>query len=58
MRVKKPLKKAEIIPRAGDQIVKKLRMPVANPPEMIHMSVDWKKEYDGSIVVEAREVSA
>lgn len=58
MRVKKPLKKAEIILRAGDQIVKKLRMPVANPPEMIHMDVDWKKEYDGPVVVEAREALA
>lgn len=58
MRVRRPLKKAEITLRAGDQIVRKLRMPVANPPEMIHMDVDWKKEYDGPIVVEAREVGA
>lgn len=58
MRVRRPLKKAEITLKAGDQVVKKVRMPVANPPEMIHMNVDWKKEYDGPVVIDAREVRA
>lgn len=58
MRVRRPLKKAEITLWADDQIVKKVRMPVANPPEMVHMNVDWKKEYNGPVVIDAREVGA
>ena len=32
-----------------------MRLPVANPPEMISMTVDWKKEYAGDIVMEGKE---
>ena len=39
----------------GGREIKTLRLPVANPPEMISMTVDWKKEYAGDIVMEGKE---
>ena len=47
--------KPTIRPTCGGREIKTMRLPVANPPEMISMTVDWKKEYTGEVVMEGKE---
>ena len=39
----------------GGEVIKSMKLPVANPPEMVSMTVDWKKEYAGEVVMEGKE---
>lgn len=55
MRVRTSLKKPVIQLTCQGEVIKALRLPVANPPEMIAMTFDWKKEYEGELVMEGRE---
>lgn len=55
MRVKKPLQKAVISLTCDGEVIGKIKLPVANPPEMVSMTVDWKEEYRGKLVMEGRE---
>lgn len=55
MRVKKSMDKPTIRLTCGGREIKTMRLPVANPPEMISMTVDWKKEYTGEVVMEGKE---
>lgn len=55
MRVKRPMEKAVICLKCDDRIIGTVRLPVANPPEMVSMTVDWREEYTGRLVMEGRE---
>lgn len=55
MRVKRSMERPVIRLTCGGREIKTMRLPVANPPEMISMTVDWKKEYAGDIVMEGKE---
>lgn len=55
MRVKRPLQKAVISLSCDGEVIGKIKLPVANPPEMVSMTVDWKEEYRGKLVMEGRE---
>ncbi len=55
MRVQRPMKKAVISLKCNGEVVKSIKLPVANPPEMVSMTVDWKEEYTGEIVMEGKE---
>lgn len=55
MRVKKSLNKPTIRLTCGGEVIKSMKLPVANPPEMVSMTVDWKKEYTGEVVMEGKE---
>lgn len=55
MRVKRPLQKAVISLTCDGEVIGKIKLPVANPPEMVSMTVDWKEEYRGKLVMEGRE---
>lgn len=55
MRVKRPLQKAVISLNCDGEVIGKIKLPVANPPEMVSMTVDWKEEYRGKLVMEGRE---
>lgn len=55
MRVKRPLQKAVISLKCDGEVIGKIKLPVANPPEMVSMTVDWKEEYRGKLVMEGRE---
>ena len=55
MRVKKSMDKPTIRLTCGGEVIKSMKLPVANPPEMVSMTVDWKKEYAGEVVMEGKE---
>lgn len=55
MRVKKSLDKPTIRLTCGGEVIKSMKLPVTNPPEMVSMTVDWKKEYTGEVVMEGKE---
>ena len=55
MRVSRPMKKAVITLTCNGEEIKSVKLPVANPPEMVSMTVDWKEEYAGEIVMEGKE---
>lgn len=55
MRVKKSMEKPTISLTCNGKIIRSVKLPVANPPEMVSMTVDWKKEYIGEIVMEGKE---
>lgn len=55
MRVKQSLDKPTIQLICNGEVIGKKKLPVANPPEMISLTVDWKKEYTGEIVMEGKE---
>ena len=55
MRVKKSMEKPAIRLLCNGEVIKSMKLPVANPPEMVSMTVDWKKEYTGEIVMEGKE---
>lgn len=57
MRVRKPLVKPTIQLLCGGEVIGKKKMAVANPPEMVSITVDWKKHYSGDLVMEGREES-
>lgn len=56
MRVRKPLNQPVIKLLCNGEVIAKKKLPVANPPEMISLTVNWKKEYTGEIVMEGKEV--
>lgn len=55
MRVKKSMEKPTISLTCNGKVIRSVKLPVANPPEMVSMTVDWKKEYIGEIVMEGKE---
>ena len=55
MRVKKPLNKPVIRLLCDGQVIGSKKLVVANPPEMVSLTVDWKKEYTGRVVMEGKE---
>lgn len=55
MRVRKPMNKPEIRLSCNGETIKAVKLPVAHPPEMIALSVDWKEEYTGRLVIEGKE---
>lgn len=55
MRVKKSMEKLTIRLLCDGEVIKAMKLLVANPPEMVSMTVDWKKEYKGEIVMEGKE---
>lgn len=58
MRVKKSMEHPEISLTCDGKTIKTQKLLVAHPPEMISMTVDWKEEYTGKLVMEGREVQA
>ena len=56
MRVKKSMEHPEISLTCDGKTIKTQKLLVAHPPEMISMTVDWKEEYTGKLVMEGREV--
>ena len=55
MRVKKPMENVRIDLSHEGGIIQTLKLPVAHPPEMISMTVDWKEEYQQGLCMEGRE---
>jgi NADPH-dependent 2,4-dienoyl-CoA reductase/sulfur reductase-like enzyme len=55
MRVRKSMIKPTIRLVCNGDVVKSIKLSVANPPEMVSLTVDWKKEYKGEIVIEGKE---
>ena len=58
MRVKKPLEHPVIQLVCDGEVIAKKKLVVANPPEMISLTADWKKEFHGQakkVVMEAKE---
>lgn len=55
MRVRKTLEKPTIQLLCNGEVIGKKKMPVANPPEMVSITVDWKDTYTGEIVMEGKE---
>ena len=58
MRVKKPLEHPVIQLVCDGEVIAKKKLVVTNPPEMISLTADWKKEFHGQakkVVMEAKE---
>lgn len=55
MRVRKFLEKPTIQLKCNGEVIGKKKMPVANPPEMVSITVDWNESYLGEVVMEGKE---
>ena len=55
MRVRKPLTKPVIQLTCDGKVIAMKKLQTANPPEMVALTVEWKEEYQGHIMMEGKE---